>query len=335
MNFNSTDINIHFKQLKRFKMQRNIRCFSILTILSFLFIIACGGSGDSGETSDTGSSRTNALLALLPADDAVSGWKQDPDSEPRFFSPGNLWEFINGAADGYLIYNFQEVVTVDFLHESSGNQAVIDIYNMDTPLNAYGIYAQERNPSYNFSEIGVEGYVGGTAVNFWDGQYYVKITVFEESDELKAEMSKLAGKVADNIQYPDGVPAQVGYFPVKDQIRNTVKYLPHDVLGQSFLKNGFESQYSSGGNDFKIIFMMMDNADEAINGLSKYRDFIAGGGSVSKDISSPGDGGFIGEDSFYGMMMAVRSGNNLICILGMPSESYGKTAASELINKLH
>ncbi|MCP4727209.1 MAG: hypothetical protein GY863_19380 [bacterium] len=320
-------------------MLNNKRIISILTVFSLFLIIACGGGGDTGgsgeSSSDTGSSnRTNTLLSLLPADNAVTGWTKDADSEPRFFGPGNLWEFINGAADGYLIYDFQEVVTVDFIHGPSDNQAVLDIYNMDTPLNAYGIYAQERNPSYNFNEIGVEGYVGGTSVNFWDGQYYVKITVFEESDELKQDLQELAGKIAENIQYTDGVPAQIGYFPEKDQVMNTVKYLPHDVLGQSFLKNGFESQYSINGNDFKILYMTMENENEAVNGLARYKEFVGSGGNVSKDITSPGNGGFVGEDSFYGSMMAVRSGSNIICILGMPSERYGTTAVTELISKI-
>ncbi|MBN2202527.1 hypothetical protein JW777_11270, partial [bacterium] len=42
------------------------------------------------------------MLGLLPqASDSIDC---RPDFEPRFFDPENLFEYINGAADEYLIY---------------------------------------------------------------------------------------------------------------------------------------------------------------------------------------------------------------------------------------
>jgi hypothetical protein len=50
--------------------------------------------------------------ALLPDDNVVPGWTRG--AETRFFNPDNLFEYIDGAADGYVNYGFQEVVTAEY-----------------------------------------------------------------------------------------------------------------------------------------------------------------------------------------------------------------------------
>ena len=314
--------------------------FSKKTPALFLFVVVytvtfCGKGGDKPEMQ----SKTAAIpessqefLAMLPEVNAVSGWTMD--DEPRVFYPENLWEYINGAADGYLIYGFQEVVTADYSQESTGQQAVIEIYRMQDPLNAFGIYTQERNPEYNFSKIGVEGYLGGTQVNFWAGSYYVKITVYEESDDLIKEMLKLAANIAGKIEDHASEPVQAGYFPQKNQLPHTVKYIPGDILGQRYLTNGFEARYRINDTDYKMVMVIADDSDAAKEELTQYRQFITTSGKVLKDLNAPGEGGFAGEDSFYGRMLAVRSGNYILVILGVPSESIGMEAITELVGNI-
>ena len=60
----------------------------------------------------------------------------------------NLWELIDGAADGFVTYGVQEVVTADYAQAGTGYEAVIEVYQMKDPLNAYGKYSEERNPEY-------------------------------------------------------------------------------------------------------------------------------------------------------------------------------------------
>ena len=303
----------------------------MLPVLVIVFAFTFCGEKPEME-SETIQESTQELHAMLPEADDVSGWTMV--DEPRFFYPENLWEYINGAADGYLIYGFQEVATADYSQESTDREAIIEIYRMQDALNAFGIYTQERNPESNFSNIGVEGYIGSTQVNFWAGPYYVKITVYEESDDLKKEMLKLAANIAGKIEDTGAEPVQTGYFPQKNQLPHTVKYLPLDVLGQSFLANGFEAHYRVNNTGYKMVLVAADDSDAAKEELALYRQFIATGGKVLKDLSSPGDGGFTGEDSFYGTMMAVRSGNYIVVVLGVPSESTGMEAITELVGNI-
>jgi hypothetical protein len=302
--------------------------------LFLVFLLACGGGEAPVQDAAESSADSGApdLTELLPADGAVSGWTSD--GEPRFFTADNLWEFINGAADGYLMYGFEEVVTADFSQESSGQQAVIDIYQMMDPTHAFGIYCQERNPDYEFIEIGSEGYSGGTALNFWKGPYYVKLTVFEASEEIEAELKKLAEHVAGKIGHPVGEPAEVATFPPENQKPRSIQFLPRDVLGQSYLANAFEAQYAVGELEYKIVAITASGAEEATEGYTKYKEFLARSNPEMEALEGVGDEGFIGEDSFYGKVLAARAGNKILVILGAPSVDDGKTALVEMLARM-
>ena len=72
---------------------------------------------------------------------------------------------------------------------------------------------------------------------------------------------------------------------------------------------------------------------EATSGLSKYKEFLSGSGE-QKVLEGLGDEGFVGEDRFYGTVLAVRSGSNLLMVLGPPSEEVGRKALSEMLSKM-
>jgi len=304
-------------------------------VLPFLlaFLLASCGRGEQApkqqETTATAlPDSSRQLLVLLPQAGEIPGWSQT--EKPRFFGAGNLWEFINGAAEGYLSYGFEEVVSADYAQGK--NQLVIDVFKMKDPTNAFGIYAQERNPGSRFVQAGVEGYLGGTTLNFWSGSHYVKITAFEENEALEQEMLKIAGHIGAKL--PGGaVPVQIGWFPKADRIAHSARYIPKDVLGQSYFNNAFEIKYKAGSAEYKIILMQI--AESAKEGFGKYRDFMSKQGRKLSDLSLPeAEEGFSGEDSFYGPMMAVRSGEYIAVILGSPSPRAGRAALAELLNNV-
>jgi hypothetical protein len=299
---------------------RNI--FNLLLVAVLLLMISCSGRDDASRKGamllDPSLSQTSReLLTLLPDDNAVPGWTMDSDA--RFFVPDDLWELINGAADGYLTYGFQEVVTAEYGNPQMPSPAMIDIYRMKDERNAFGIYTSELNPYADFIEIGVEGYIGGTALNFWAGPYYVKIAVFQEGEEMERQMRLFAERISENIGDPGSVPREIALFPEEDRIPHSFRYLPKDVLGQAYLEEGFEARYRKGDSETRLVIITSDNSETAAGNLSRYRDFTASGGEVSRTVTAPGDGGFTGRDAYYGNMAALRDGNRIVIALGGPS----------------
>jgi len=267
--------------------------------------------------------------ALLPARGEVSGWAMS--QKARSFGPDNLWQFIDGAAERYLAYGFEEVVASEYLQEETGCRMQIDIYRMKNPLNAYGIYTQERSPDYQFLKVGNEGYSTGNTLNFWAGSYYVKITAFEQKNAVFREMARLAGAMAAKVTAPGAEPLEAGYFPKTNQLPRTMAYVPRDVLGQSYLVNAFEARYRAGGREYRMILVILESPEAAQRAMARYRQFLSDGGRAVKDLAAPGQGGFAGEEGFYGNIVAVRSGRHIAMILGALSEDEGKRLVAELL----
>jgi hypothetical protein len=160
------------------------------------------------------------------------------------------------------------------------------------------------------------------------------LTVFEESEDLKGELKKLADHVASKITHSVGAPAEVAYFPEENQKPRSIQFLPRDVLGQSYLSNAFEAQYQSGDQEYKIVAITASDAAAATDGYTKYKEFLAGSNPEMEDLEGIGDEGFIGEDGFYGKVMAARAGNKILVILGAPSVDVGKASLSGMLGRM-
>lgn len=302
-----------------------------------LFCAACGKK-DTATQSGAGQSQVQTLtpeskklMALLPESNAVAGWTRGP--EVRFFNPDNLYEFINGAAENFLIYGFELVATAEYNNAQKPSQVVLEIYQMQDPRNAFGVYASERNSESEFKPIGAEGYVGGTALNFWSGPYYIKMTVFQESEDLKQEMLKFAEAVNRKIGPPAGIPPEIASFPPANQEPHSVRYLAKDVLGQVYLKEGFEAKYKKGAAESKIVIALPGDEAAARDAMTRYKEFTAGSGKVLREVAAPGNGGFVGKDSYYGNMAALRHGDKIIIALGGASTDYALAQAAGCIKK--
>jgi len=311
-----------------------VRILLISLLLAGAALAAACGAGPTTDPGQSGGSAGGqaALAALLPGDKDVPGWTVS--RAPRSFTPDTLWELINGAADGFVAYGVQEVVTADYEQAQTGHEAVIEIYRMKDPLNAYGKYADERNPRYRFLEVGNEGYSGGTSVNFWTGPYYVKITAFVESDVLEKELVTLGRSIAAKVAVPGAEPRELSYFPKENQVPRSTLYLPKDVLAQSFFTNGFEARYETNGTEYKLVVIALDSEAAARDGLERYRQAIAKGGDLVSELTAPGEGGFAGKDSFYGNVAAVRTGTHVVVALGVPSEDAGVRQLAEVVGRI-
>ncbi len=272
------------------------------------------------------------LAALLPARGEAPGWSVS--RKTRSFRPEDLWQFIDGAAERYLAYGFEEAVASEYAHEGTGYIVLIDIYRMKNSLNAYGIYTQERSPDNQFLKVGNEGYSTGNTLNFWAGCYYVKITTFQEKNAAVREMTRLALVIAGKVKAPGAEPVETGYFPRRNQLPHTMAYFPTNVLGQSYLLNGFEARYRAEGKGYRVILIILDGPEAAQHAMARYRDFLSGGRRTVNDLAAPGQGGFSGKEDYYGNTVAIRSGRYIAMILGDLPEKDEKKLVAEFVGNI-
>lgn len=241
-------------------------CFTIFFILLF------GFSGLGIRAGEKVAQERDALRVLLPTGKGPSGWKIS--SDPMFFESHNLWEYIDGQAEMYLQYGFQLVIAADYSIGGNPTALVIDVYQMESPVHAFGIYAAERSPEDRFIDVGAEGYLGENVLNFWKGPYYIKITSFHQSPETKEILLELSRAVAGRIPGDYAEPVLFSIFPEENRTQKSERYIPQHFLGHSFLKNGYRVDYKLGENRYQLFLSDNDSPEEAEASLRKYRDFL-------------------------------------------------------------
>jgi hypothetical protein len=125
-------------------------------LIFFLFIFASiGGS-------------VNAESQALPIQ--IGAWKADGND--RVFDRETIFKYIDGGAELYLAYDFRQVFSRKF--SGPGNSEIIlDIYDMGTAADAFGIFTSEREDED--ANIGQGSEFGGGLLRFWKGSNFISI----------------------------------------------------------------------------------------------------------------------------------------------------------------
>jgi hypothetical protein len=142
----------------------------------------------------------------------MAGWKQS--GEIQTFSRANLYDYINGGADLFLKYDFQELKVADYENHQKAS-VTIEIYRHKSPLHAFGIYSQERLSSANYLEVGVQGYGEKRVLNFLAADCYVKMSSVDVGPEEREVLLAFAKKVVENLGGKGSLPSICPPSPAK------------------------------------------------------------------------------------------------------------------------
>ncbi|NVM01720.1 MAG: hypothetical protein HWN67_05270 [Candidatus Helarchaeota archaeon] len=303
----------------------SLKAFKFILIIIILILFNCEKKLELSENA-------LKLKSFLPLNNEVSGWKLK--SALRFFQADNLWELINGAAEGYLVYGFKEMVTSEFINENTKQEMVIEIYQMKDNNNGFGIYSAERHPDNEFIDIGTQGYTGNMVLNFWKDKYYAKIIGFESSPEVQESLKDLANIIDKKIPEEKKMPEFISYFPQKGLIKSSEKFVSRDFLGHGFLQNGYIADYNIDNKEVKFFFIDCEDEQSAKSSYDKYKGFIGDSGKIVSEIKNIGDEGFVGEDRYYGIITVLKKDKIILGALGVANKTTGLNLIKEALSKI-
>ncbi len=197
----------------------------------------------------------------------VTGWKQSV--EIQTFVPKTLFEYINGAADLYIMYDFQELKVAEYKNEKKAS-VIVDVYRHKTPTHAFGIYSQERLPNADFLDIGAQGYIEQNILDFLTGPYYVKINSYNTGAEDREILLTFAKKVAENLGEKGSLPSILSSFPEEGKKKNSEKFINKNFLGYSFLHSAFTADYELSEKKFKLFLIEGADGNDCRDMVQKY-----------------------------------------------------------------
>jgi len=198
------------------------------------------------------------LIALSNDFPTIKGWEKA--GEIKTYYPNNLWEYINGAADNFVSYGLKELNYCDIKKDSL--IVTVNIYNMNNPLNAYGIYTSEKGAEQTTYDIGVESILSlPYQCLLLKDQYYVKIDVYEGqlTEEIAVQLLKAVSEALPGSNEP---PEVLKTLPSENKIKDSENFIKENFLGLEVLKNCAFAEYKTDTTEYKVFKAIVNKEEE-------------------------------------------------------------------------
>lgn len=228
----------------------------------------------------------------------------------EFYTASNLYQYMDGGADIFLLYDFQTLFHQEF--QAGKADVTVDVFDMGTPLEAFGIYSAERSPKYTFITIGAEGYRNEGIVNFLQDRYYVKLAAF--GDGADAALAQFANTLSDRIGGSRAMPDLINRLPAENRKAHSEIYMRKDPLGHAFLSPAYQADYVWNGVESRLLISAGRDTADAQGRLEKLTAHFRQSGTCQ---SAPefGEGAIRANNSYEGTLIARAKGTFLVLLL--------------------
>ncbi len=138
----------------------------------------------------------------------VEGWKWD--GSQAVYDRGTLYQYIDGAAEVYLAYNFQHAEVRRYFKDGRPS-IVAELYRMGSSQDAFGIFSLERQDPE--AGIGQGSELGGGMLRFWKGRYFASLFAEGEGQDLDKALLRMGHMLADAIGDTGDPPRLLRFLP--------------------------------------------------------------------------------------------------------------------------
>jgi hypothetical protein len=253
--------------------------------------------------------------SVLPQSGDLHGWQMDGDIE--IYMPENLYEYIDGAAEGYLDYGFRKLATSRYVRNGTeADEITVDVYDMDVPLQGFGIYACERSTDDRFIQLGGQGHISETALDFWQGKFYVKMVFFGRSESPENLLLDLATPISARIEGNPPQPEFFGVFPDWHRVRNTEQVFLKAPLGHTFLSPAYQVSYKGDERSAMLLVSVASKPSEATQRMEKYQEHLKKIEAPSSIAEGFPDGCVRVEDRYSGECVLGQCGRFVVFLIG-------------------
>lgn len=230
----------------------------------------------------------------------------------QVYTSDNLKDFIPATADTHLAYGFVDLNVAEY--RKGKNVISMEIFRHSDEIMAFGIYSSERSSSFRFLNLGTQGYNTGSTINFFKGDYYVRIRIISKNDKNLQSAESLAQRVANMLPGNPGMPVTLSRFPETGKKINEETYINQNVLGHKFLSGAFKAVYEVGPDIFSIYIIETKSSSETSKTAEAY--FKATG----EDLPESENGKFVLSDKLNGTVFLAWTEKTIVIISGLSKD---------------
>jgi hypothetical protein len=298
------------------ELRRKIQQRSLIALCVSTCLFTWGGVSLGAPVAD--------LRTLLPKQDLPAGWALVEG--PHGYSKKTLFEHVDGQAVLYLSYGFQRSVFAVFQNvKEPENQMEVDIYDVGTVLNAFGVFSRFRNDDRP-GGVGLDSYGDDRSLLFYKGRYFVMLYATETNAfALKQLAMTISAKIVDSSP----PPKEIDLFPKNGLKTGSIQYFPEGLLGHTFLGRGFQARYvdevettpRAQAREFLLFLAIFKSPQAAKEALASYKSYISKKGKLLPLTPVTfGADAWKGEDPYQGQLIVVQRGPHLIGATGFPEK---------------
>lgn len=209
---------------------------------------------------------------LLPPEHFESGWRYD--FAPETFTPETLHEYINGEAELYRQFGVREMVTASYIQDKKNWRVTVDVYDMGSALNAFGVYCHSRRPDLTFADIGEQAIVSDYQIRFYKSRFYVQLNAASADSGMQQVMRSVATSMAVNIE---SVPKSLllNLLPDSLSIANSARLYPSRFADLVFGVPVLSQSYDTDSGKFNAVAARYPTASEAKTALASIQSSSA------------------------------------------------------------
>jgi hypothetical protein len=249
------------------------------------------------------------------------GWIQSEAIHP--YTPDNLYDYKDGGAEGYLIYGFAGMRSLNC--KSGANTLTIDVSEMNDADAAYGLFASNRDPRLPIARIGMGGQVQPQSASFAKGKYYVEIVenAADPNSDHTTELTALVNKMAQRIEGRETAPEALAWFPAENL--TSTGLVPESVLGLKQLKRGYVAKYKQG----QAFIVVEETPESAAAVLKELRQKFDGA-----TYAKVGDEAFQAKAPYLDGICIFRKGRTIGGYANLPTAQEAATQAVKLAARI-
>ena len=254
-------------------------------------------------------------------------------AEPaRTFGPANLYEEIDGEAELFLPYGFEEL-TVGIVRPAGKENAEVrlELFRHATSRDAFGVFSQHRFPDQEVADVGAaKAIVSDTSLDFFQGRHFVRIRAASRTTG-RSDLKSLGRELSALLPGTDDPPPETKALRIAGLVDGSVVFHRRALLGYEALAPGYEAKYESEGISATLI--LIDEKD--VGPTSQFLEKLSGAlpefasvenGLFRMDIPS-GTLWIIFRDGYYlgaaGKMTQEQAGKIIAAISnGLPRVSF-------------
>jgi hypothetical protein len=252
---------------------------------------------------------------VFPGSDAFPGWTAA--GEMAVFDRENIYDLVNGQADAFFVYGFEQVAVRNY-ENAEGVMLGVEVWQLATVADAYGLFTVSTSGSPVAIGNANDGDADlGRRLAFWQDRYYVYVRARQEVPD--ADLRGFAEAVSAALPSGGEPPALVGRLPADGRAGRRAVFFHEEISIQDALWLGGENVLGLGPETDGVLARYQVGGGAAWLLLVQYPETrAASGGLIALE-----------DGQFEGLVVADARDSLLGAVFGQVDEA----AASELLQR--